>query len=150
MAPSAKKAPIGWFTPKELSGRDVEATIDDFARASALAEEAGYDGVEIMGSEGYLINEFIASRTNRRTDEWGGAYSNRIKLPVRIVEEVRKAVRQRAAKDVISANLGLSHHAELSAQPSHAEGRYTQRRLIAKQLQNQLLKHITPEKTVGK
>ena len=93
VAPTKLKAPIGWFTPKELSGRDVEATIDDFARASALAEEAGYDGVEIMGSEGYLINEFIASRTNRRTDEWGGAYSNRIKLPVRIVEEVRKAVR---------------------------------------------------------
>jgi len=86
---SAVKAPIGWFTPRALSARDVESTIDDFARCAALAEEAGYDGVEVMGSEGYLINQFIAARTNHRTDEWGGSFANRTRLATSIVERVR-------------------------------------------------------------
>jgi 2,4-dienoyl-CoA reductase (NADPH2) len=72
VAPSAIKAPIGLFTPKELSHQDVLDTVAAYARSASLAAEAGYDGVEIMGSEGYLINQFIATRTNKRTDAWGG------------------------------------------------------------------------------
>ena len=93
VAPSAKKAPIGWFTPKALSVRDIEQTVDDFVRCASLAEEAGYDGVEVMGSEGYLINQFIAARTNARTDEWGGSFANRTRLATTIVERVRAATR---------------------------------------------------------
>ncbi|AGK51563.1 NADH:flavin oxidoreductase / NADH oxidase family protein [Burkholderia thailandensis MSMB121] len=92
VAPSALKAPINAFTPHALSASEVGATIDDFARCAALAQYAGYDGVEIMGSEGYLINEFIATRTNHRDDEWGGAYENRIRFPVEIVRRVRERV----------------------------------------------------------
>lgn len=88
---SARKSPIGWFTPAALSARDVEKTIDDFVRASCLAKEAGYDGVEVMGSEGYLINQFIARRTNARTDEWGGSFDNRTRLAREIVSRVRRA-----------------------------------------------------------
>ncbi|AOJ71545.1 MULTISPECIES: oxidoreductase [Burkholderia] len=92
VAPSALKAPINAFTPHSLSASEVDATIDDFVRCSALAQYAGYDGVEIMGSEGYLINEFIAARTNHRDDEWGGPYENRIRFPVEIVRRVRERV----------------------------------------------------------
>ena len=88
---SPKKAPIGWFTPKALSDSDVERTIDDFVRCACLAEEAGYDGVEVMGSEGYLINQFIAARTNHRTDQWGGSYDNRTRLAREIVSRIRAA-----------------------------------------------------------
>ena len=90
---SAEKAPIGWFTPKSLNTAAIEQTIDDFVRCACLAEEAGYDGVEVMGSEGYLINQFIAARTNKRTDEWGGSFSNRTRLATTIVEKVRAATR---------------------------------------------------------
>ncbi|WP_413879353.1 hypothetical protein [Candidatus Aalborgicola defluviihabitans] len=76
VAPSALQAPINPFTPHALSTEEVEQTIEDFARCAGLAQVAGYDGVEIMGSEGYLINEFIAARTNQRDDAWGGAYAN--------------------------------------------------------------------------
>lgn len=89
---SPLKSPIGWATPKELSHQDVLATIDDFVKCAELAKSAGYDGVEIMGSEGYLINQFIASKTNKRTDQWGGSYENRIRFPTEIVRRVRKAV----------------------------------------------------------
>ncbi|HEV3430636.1 MAG TPA: NADPH-dependent 2,4-dienoyl-CoA reductase [Paraburkholderia sp.] len=92
VAPSALQAPINPFTPHELSGEEVEDTIDDFVRCAALAQHAGYDGVEIMGSEGYLINEFIAMRTNHRTDRWGGSYENRMRFPVEIVRRVRERV----------------------------------------------------------
>ncbi|PCE27231.1 oxidoreductase [Burkholderia ubonensis] len=92
VAPSPLKAPINPFTPHALSGAEVEETIADFVRCAALAQYAGYDGVEIMGSEGYLINEFIAARTNHRDDAWGGAYENRIRLPVEIVRRVRERV----------------------------------------------------------
>jgi 2,4-dienoyl-CoA reductase (NADPH2) len=92
VAPSALQAPINPFTPHELSGEEVEDTIDDFVRCAALAQHAGYDGVEIMGSEGYLINEFIAMRTNHRTDRWGGSYENRMRFPVEIVHRVRERV----------------------------------------------------------
>jgi len=92
VAPSALQAPINPFVPKELSGTEVEQTVADFVRCARLAQFAGYDGVEIMGSEGYLINEFIAERTNQRTDEWGGSYENRIRFPVEIVRRTREAV----------------------------------------------------------
>ncbi|WP_274380553.1 oxidoreductase [Oleomonas cavernae] len=78
--------------PHALSADEVEQTIEDFVRCAALAQYAGYDGVEIMGSEGYLINEFIAARTNQRDDAWGGAYENRIRFPVEIVRRVRERV----------------------------------------------------------
>ena len=92
VAPSAIKAPINPFVPHELTTEEVEQTIADFVNCAALAQKAGYDGVEIMGSEGYLINEFIAARTNQRTDEWGGAYANRIRFPIEIVRRVRERV----------------------------------------------------------
>ncbi|MFN0034222.1 MAG: FAD-dependent oxidoreductase [Saprospiraceae bacterium] len=90
VAPSPLKAPISPFTPWQMSRRLVRATIDDFANAAALAREAGYDGVEIMGSEGYLINQFIAPRTNHRRDDWGGSFENRIRFPLQIMQKVRE------------------------------------------------------------
>ena len=92
VAPSAIKAPIGMFKPFKLSKRGIKRTIRHFVRCAKLAKEAGYDGVEIMGSEGYLINQFIAKRTNKRTDEWGGSYENRIRFPLEIVRQTREAV----------------------------------------------------------
>jgi 2,4-dienoyl-CoA reductase (NADPH2) len=92
VAPSRVKSPITPFTPRELSGAGVERQIRNFVRCGALAREAGYDGVEVMGSEGYFINEFLAARTNKRTDQWGGSWKNRMRLPVEIVERVRAAV----------------------------------------------------------
>lgn len=92
VAPSALQAPITPFAPHALTGEEVEQTIEDFVRCAALAQSAGYDGVEVMGSEGYLINEFIAARTNQRDDEWGGSYENRIRLPLEIVRRIRARV----------------------------------------------------------
>jgi 2,4-dienoyl-CoA reductase (NADPH2) len=92
VAPSALQAPINRFSPHALDGDEVEQTIADFVRCAALAQHAGYDGVEIMGSEGYLINEFIAARTNHRQDAWGGDYAARIRFPVEIVRRVRERV----------------------------------------------------------
>lgn len=92
VAPSRLKSPITPFTPRELSVRGIERQIRAFVRCAQLAREAGYDGVEIMGSEGYFINEFLTSYTNRRTDEWGGSYENRMRLPLEIVRRVREAV----------------------------------------------------------
>ncbi len=89
---SSIKAPINPFRPRALSSRGVEATIADFVRCAQLAREAGYDGVEIMGSEGYLLNQFLAPRTNKRTDSWGGTPANRRRLPVEIVRRTRQAV----------------------------------------------------------
>ena len=92
VAPSPIKAPINKATPREMSDADIERTIADFAKAAAIARAAGYDGVEIMGSEGYLINEFTAPRTNKRSDRWGGSFENRSRLPVEIVRAVRAAL----------------------------------------------------------
>ena len=92
VAPSAIQAPINPIKPKALSSAEVQQTIDDFVNCAKLAQYAGYDGVEIMGSEGYLINEFIAARTNHRDDEWGGSYENRIRFPIEIVKRIRAAV----------------------------------------------------------
>lgn len=92
VAPTSIKSPISPFKPWELSTGGVERTIRDFVRCAQLAREAGYDGVEIMGSEGYLINQFIVAKTNKRQDEWGGSYENRIRFPVEIVRRTRAAV----------------------------------------------------------
>ncbi len=89
VAPSAVKAPITPFRPRELSARGVERTIDSFVRSAAYAREAGYDGVEVMGSEGYLINQFLVARTNKRSDDWGGPFENRMRFPVEIVRRMR-------------------------------------------------------------
>ncbi len=89
---SAIKAPINPFRPRALSSRGVDSTISDFARAAELAREAGYDGVEIMGSEGYLLNQFLAPRTNRRTDRYGGTAANRRRFPVQVVARARATV----------------------------------------------------------
>ena len=91
VAPSPIRSPINKQTPRELTDAEIEATIEDFARCSVLARDAGYDGVEIMGSEGYLINEFTAPCTNHRTDRWGGSFDNRCRLPIAVIEAVRKA-----------------------------------------------------------
>jgi 2,4-dienoyl-CoA reductase (NADPH2) len=92
VAPSKTRSPITPFTPRELSSSGVEKQIRDFVRCAELAREAGYDGVEIMGSEGYFINEFLVTHTNQRSDKWGGDYSNRMRLPVEIVERTRETL----------------------------------------------------------
>ena len=92
VAPSKIRSPITPFTPRALSSSGVEKQIRDFVRCAQLARDAGYDGVEIMGSEGYFINEFIVTHTNQRTDQWGGDYAQRMRLPVEIVERTREAV----------------------------------------------------------
>ena len=92
VAPSRIQSPISPFTPRELSVRGIERQIRAFVRCARLAREAGYDGVEIMGSEGYFINQFLVTHTNHRADEWGGSYANRMRLPVEIVRRVREAV----------------------------------------------------------
>ncbi|CDZ85964.1 2,4-dienoyl-CoA reductase [Citrobacter koseri] len=97
VAPSAIQAPINRFTPHELTHDEILQLIDDFAHCAQLAREAGYDGVEVMGSEGYLINEFLTVRTNQRDDEWGGDYARRMRFAVEVV----RAVRQRVGSDFI-------------------------------------------------
>ena len=91
-APSKIKSPITPFTPSKMSTRQVEGTIKDYATSAALAKKAGYDGVEVMGSEGYLINQFVSSRTNKRNDKWGGAFENRAQFPIEIVKQIRAKV----------------------------------------------------------
>jgi len=91
VAPSAVKSPINPHAPREMTPQEIEQTIDDFARAAVLAREAGYDGVEVMGSEGYLITQFLARRTNHRTDGWGGALENRVRFATEIVRRTRAA-----------------------------------------------------------
>ncbi len=92
VAPSAIQAPINPFKPKELDEEGIEKQIADFVTCAQLAQSAGYDGVEIMGSEGYFINQFLAAHTNHRTDRWGGSYENRMRLAVEIVRRTREAV----------------------------------------------------------
>jgi 2,4-dienoyl-CoA reductase (NADPH2) len=92
VAPSRIKSPISPFAPRELSARGIDKQIQAFVRCASLSREAGYDGVEVMGSEGYFINQFLTTNTNKRRDEWGGDYHNRMRLPVEIVERVREAV----------------------------------------------------------
>jgi 2,4-dienoyl-CoA reductase (NADPH2) len=97
VAPSALQAPIARFKPKAMTDRQIRGTIDDFANAARLAKNAGYDGVEIMGSEGYLLNQFLCPETNLRTDQWGGSFDNRSRLALETV----RAVRQRCGTDFI-------------------------------------------------
>lgn len=92
VAPSKIQSPITPFSPRSMMQWDIKRTIKDYADCAALSKEAGYDGVEIMGSEGYLINEFLSKHTNLREDEWGGSYENRMRFPVEIVKQVRQAV----------------------------------------------------------
>ena len=92
VAPSAIRAPINPFVPMELDEAGIEKQISDFVTCAMRAREAGYDGVEVMGSEGYLINEFLVTHSNQRTDGWGGSYENRMRFPVEIVRRVREAV----------------------------------------------------------
>ena len=92
LAPSAIKAPITPFSPKAMSERQITSTISHYGRCAKLAQKAGYDGVEIMGSEGYLINQFLCPRTNKRTDEWGGDFNGRSRLALAIVNRVREQV----------------------------------------------------------
>ena len=89
---SAVKSPISPFPPKEIDEEGIEKQIADFVTAATRAKEAGYDGVEVMGSEGYFINQFLVLHTNKRTDRWGGDYENRMRLPVEIVRRIREAV----------------------------------------------------------
>ncbi|MFP8844077.1 FAD-dependent oxidoreductase [Shewanella baltica] len=96
-APSKIKSPITPFTPSAMSSRQVRSTIKDYASSAALSKKAGYDGVEVMGSEGYLINQFVSARTNTRTDEWGGAFEKRAQFPIEIVN----AIRAKVGKDFI-------------------------------------------------
>ena len=92
VAPSAVKSPISPFPPIELDEDGIEKQISDIVTAAKRAQEAGYDGVEVMGSEGYFLNQFLVTHTNKRTDRWGGSYENRMRLPVEVVRRVREAV----------------------------------------------------------
>ncbi|WP_432470714.1 FAD-dependent oxidoreductase [Amphritea sp. HPY] len=92
IAPSAIKAPINPFPPHEVTEDEIEQQIEDFVSCAGMAKEAGYDGVEVMGSEGYFINQFIAKRTNHRSDSWGGDYDNRIRFAIEVVKRVRQRV----------------------------------------------------------
>ncbi|CAM2144558.1 2,4-dienoyl-CoA reductase [Pararobbsia alpina] len=92
---SAIKSPISKFKPRALDERGIERTLDAYVRCAKLAQRAGYDGIELMGSEGYLLNQFLSPRTNRRTDRWGGDLEGRMRLPVEIVRRVREAVGER-------------------------------------------------------
>ena len=95
VAPSPIRAPINRFTPREMSEADIERTIEAFAACAALAEGAGYDGVEVMGSEGYLLNQFTAPRTNKRSDAWGGGFENRARLPLAVLRRIRDRVSEK-------------------------------------------------------
>ena len=92
VGPSAIKSPISPFPPTELDAAGIEKQISDIVTAASRAQEAGYDGVEVMGSVGYFLNQFLVTHTNKRTDEWGGSYENRMRLPVEVVRRVREAV----------------------------------------------------------
>jgi len=92
LAPSAKQSPIYPFTPKAMTAEDIERELGNWAKAACLAQQAGYDGVEVMGSEGYLLNQFLTTRGNERDDEWGGSYENRMRFPLDVVRRIRAAV----------------------------------------------------------
>ncbi|MEO9652217.1 MAG: NADPH-dependent 2,4-dienoyl-CoA reductase [Roseobacter sp.] len=92
VAPSAIKSPISPFPPTELNAEGIEKQVSDIVSCAQRAQDAGYDGVEIMGSEGYFLNQFLVTHTNKRTDDWGGSYENRMRLPVDVVRRVREKV----------------------------------------------------------
>ncbi|MBL8662643.1 MAG: NADPH-dependent 2,4-dienoyl-CoA reductase [Candidatus Odyssella sp.] len=114
VAPTAIKSPINKAVPRALAAAEVAQTIEDYAAAAAYAREAGFDGVEIMGSEGYLISQFLAARTNQRSDEWGGSFENRLRFPVEVVKRVRARLGRDAllmyrisALELVDGGLGL-------------------------------------------
>ena len=122
VAPSAMKSPINKGVPRALSAAEVARTIEDYAAAAAYAREAGFDGVEIMASEGYLISQFLAPRTNQRTDEWGGSFENRLRFPVEIVQRVRARLGRDAllmyrisALELVDGGLNLGEIKRLAA-----------------------------------
>src|SRR6476619_6503939 len=106
---SALKSPISPFAPRALTARGIRSTVDAYAHCARLAREAGYDGVEIMGSEGYLVNQFLAPRTNKRTDKWGGSPENRRRFPVEIVRRSRAAV---GATFIICYRMSMADYVE--------------------------------------
>ena len=121
VAPSAVKSAINAHMPREMTSTEINATIEDFARAAVLAREAGYDGVEIMGSEGYLITQFLAPRTNHRTDEWGGALENRVRFASEVVRRTRAAagrdfiiVYRISALELVEGGLGADEILEVA------------------------------------
>jgi 2,4-dienoyl-CoA reductase (NADPH2) len=121
VAPSPLKSPINPQAPREMTAGEIEETIDDFARAARLAREAGYDGVEVMGSEGYLITQFLAPRTNRRGDAWGGTLANRLRFATEIVRRIRAAAGEDfillyriSALDLVEGGLSAPEIAELA------------------------------------
>ncbi|MFO0988681.1 MAG: NADPH-dependent 2,4-dienoyl-CoA reductase [Alphaproteobacteria bacterium] len=114
VAPTATKSPINKAVPRALTAAEVAQTIEDYAAAAAYAREAGFDGVEVMGSEGYLISQFLAARTNQRSDEWGGSFENRLRFPVEVVKRVRARLGRDAllmyrisALELVDGGLGL-------------------------------------------
>ena len=92
VAPSPIKSPISPFTPRELASDEVDAELHDFVTSALRARQAGYDGVEVMGSEGYFLNQFLVTHTNKRSDDWGGSYENRMRAPVQAVARIRAAL----------------------------------------------------------
>jgi 2,4-dienoyl-CoA reductase (NADPH2) len=92
VAPSATRSPISPFSPRQLTHRQIKKLISAYANTARLAKRAGYDGVEVMGSEGYLINQFVCSNTNQRQDEWGGSFENRIRFSLQVIQAIRRAV----------------------------------------------------------
>ncbi len=127
VAPSAIQAPINKFKPKALSDEEIQQQIQDFVDAAKQAQRAGYDGVEIMGSEGYFLNQFIAKRTNHRDDEWGGKYQNRIRLPIEIVRRVRETTGENfiiiyrlSMLDLVEGGSSHDEVVELGKQIEHA------------------------------
>ena len=92
VAPSPIRSPINKFEPKEMSEKDILSTIDDYVNCASLAQQAGFDGIELLGSEGYFLNEFTASRTNQRTDQWGGSFENRARFPLTVLQSIREKV----------------------------------------------------------
>ena len=127
VAPSAVKAPINPFPPRELSEQDIQQLLEDFVNCAQRAQQAGYDGVEIMASEGYLINQFISLRTNQRQDAWGGDYPQRIRFAVEVVRRVREAVGEQfiiifrlSMLDLIDQGSSLEEIVELGQQVERA------------------------------
>src|SRR4030095_9262352 len=122
LAPSAIKSPINTHVPREMTTAEIESTLSDFVRAAELAREAGYDGVELMGSEGYLVTQFLALRTNQRRDEWGGALENRMRFATELVRRTRPAFGIGWAP-----NPEFRHRLARSAHPNDRAGRAARR-----------------------